>query len=119
MNSHDNEQRYSRHLSLKGIGEQGQKKLQHARVLVVGVGGLGCPLSLYLAASGIGTLGLVDPDRVALSNLGRQILFETADIGRLKTEAAADRLEELNPEIKLELHSTRLDASNAETLIAQ
>lgn len=119
MNSHDDEQRYSRHLSLKGIGEQGQKKLQHARVLVVGVGGLGCPLSLYLAASGIGTLGLIDPDRVALSNLGRQILFETADIGRLKTEAAADRLEELNPEIKLELHSTRLDASNAETLIAQ
>lgn len=115
--NHDDEQRYSRHLTLDGIGETGQATLQQARVLVVGVGGLGCPVSLYLAASGIGTLGLVDHDRVALSNLNRQILFETADIGRLKTEAAKDRLEELNPDITLELHSQRLDETNATSLI--
>ena len=114
---HEQEQRYSRHLSLEHIGEEGQQKLAQARVLVIGVGGLGCPASLYLTASGIGTLGLVDDDRVALSNLNRQILFETADVGRLKTQAAADRLEELNPDIKLELHSTRLTLENAQKLI--
>ncbi|MDG1287316.1 MAG: HesA/MoeB/ThiF family protein [Rickettsiales bacterium] len=119
MNNHDNEQRYSRHLSLQGLGESGQAKLRQARVLVIGVGGLGCPLSLYLAASGVGILGLIDPDRVSLSNLNRQILFETADIGRLKTDAAADRLEELNPEIQTELHPFKLDAHNAEKMIAQ
>ena len=115
--NHETDQRYSRHLSLQGMGEVGQAKLAAARVLVVGVGGLGCPLSLYLAASGIGVIGLVDDDRVALSNLNRQILFETADIGRAKTQAAADRLDELNPDINTELHFTKLDASNAEQLI--
>lgn len=118
MNSHDSEQRYSRHLSLDKMGEAGQAKLTAARVLVVGVGGLGCPLSLYLAASGVGTIGLVDDDRVSLSNLSRQILFETADIGRKKVEAAADRLSEMNEEVSLETHKVKLDASNAERLIA-
>ncbi len=116
---HDDEQRYSRHLSLEEVGELGQARLTQARVLVIGVGGLGCPLSLYLAASGVGTIGLIDPDRVALSNLNRQILFETADIGRLKTEAAADRLEEFNPEIQTELHPFKLNNPNAEEIISQ
>lgn len=117
MDAHSLEQRYSRHLSLPEIGEAGQTKLANAKVLVIGVGGLGCPLSLYLAASGIGTLGLVDDDRVSLSNLNRQILFETADVGRLKTEAARDRLEELNPDIHLKLNATKLTQNNAEAFM--
>lgn len=119
MTTHDTEQRYSRHLSLDNMGAAGQAKLAAARVLVIGVGGLGCPLSLYLATSGVGTLGLVDDDRVSLSNLSRQILFENADIGRKKVEAAADRLSEMNEEITLEPHATKLNNSNAEALISR
>lgn len=116
---HDEEQRYSRHFSLEGIGKEGQAKLAVARVLVIGVGGLGCPASLYLAASGVGTLGLVDDDRVSLSNLNRQTLFESADIGRKKVDAAYDRLSEMNDAVKIEKHAQKLDASNAESLISQ
>jgi molybdopterin/thiamine biosynthesis adenylyltransferase/rhodanese-related sulfurtransferase len=104
--------RYSRHLSLPEIGVAGQEKLRAARVLVVGAGGLGSPAALYLAASGVGTLGLVDCDRVDVSNLQRQVLFDTADVGRLKTESAAARLQALNPAIRTILHSVELRAAN-------
>ena len=119
MDNHDSQQRYARHLSLDKMGEAGQAKLAASRVLVVGVGGLGCPLSLYLAASGIGTIGLVDDDRVSLSNLNRQILFETADIGRKKVQAAADRLSEMNDDVKIEVHDQKIDNNNAAALIRQ
>jgi len=115
---HDTEIRYARQISLQEIGAEGQAKLAAARVLVIGAGGLGSPLSLYLAAAGIGHLGLVDHDRVALSNLQRQILFETGDIGRLKVDAASDRLHELNPTIHIETYAEKLGTDNAASLIA-
>ncbi len=90
--------RYARNICLDGIGKEGQQKLLAARVLVIGAGGLGAPMIAYLAAAGIGHIGIMDYDRVELSNLQRQILFETADIGRLMAEAARDRVQELNPE---------------------
>lgn len=106
-------ERYKRHLFLEEIGPIGQRKLLDARVLLIGVGGLGSPASLYLAAAGVGTLGLVDFDAVDASNLQRQILYTTADVGRPKVEAAAERLRALNPDVTVEFHSTKLDASNA------
>ncbi len=106
-------ERYKRHLFLEEIGPIGQRKLLDARVLLIGVGGLGSPASLYLAATGVGTLGLVDFDAVDASNLQRQILYTTADVGRPKVEAAAERLRALNPDVTVEFHSTKLDASNA------
>ncbi len=109
--------RYARHLSLAEIGTAGQEKLQAARVLVVGTGGLGSPAALYLAASGIGTLGLVDCDRVDLSNLQRQVLFDTASIGRPKTEVAAERLRALNPEIDVVTHPEELRAANVRQVL--
>lgn len=110
--------RYIRQTILPGWGEEGQAKVASAKVLVVGAGGLGSPMLQYLAAAGVGTLGLLDFDRVELSNLNRQILFEHADIGRPKVDAAADGLADLNPEITLQRHSLKLDANNAEALIA-
>ena len=104
--------RYNRHILLPEIGAKGQARLKAARVLVVGAGGLGCPAALYLAAAGVGTLCIADGDRVELSNLHRQILFQTADIGALKAEAAALRLRALNPDIHIEAFAQRLDASN-------
>lgn len=112
-------QRYARHLALEEIGEGGQDVLAASRVLVVGAGGLGSPVSLYLAAAGIGTLGLVDADRVEIGNLQRQILYATADIGRLKTEAAAERLRELNPDLHIEVHAVRLTADTAAGLVGR
>ena len=99
-------------------GEQGQARLQQAKVLVVGAGGLGSPCLYYLAAAGIGTLGILDHDRVDLSTLQRQILFETSDIGRPKAESAADALEDLNPDITLNTHHEKLTADNAAKLIS-
>jgi sulfur-carrier protein adenylyltransferase/sulfurtransferase len=104
--------RYQRHLSLTEIGATGQEKLKHARVVVIGAGGLGSPSSLYLAASGIGTLGIVDCDRVDVSNLQRQVLFDTRSVGRLKAEAAQERLCALNPEIHVIAHAVELRAKN-------
>lgn len=112
-------ERYARHIVLREVGGVGQAKIRAARVLVVGAGGLGSPIALYLAAAGVGVLGVADDDRVSLSNLQRQILFRSADVGRLKTEAAAEALAALNPGVRVEPHALRLAADNAGAVIAQ
>jgi adenylyltransferase/sulfurtransferase len=109
--------RFSRHISLSEIGESGQQKLKNARVLVVGAGGLGSPLLIYLAAAGVGYIGLVDDDVVNLSNLQRQVLYTTAQVGRKKVEVAVQRLCDLYPAIELQAFDTRLTSENAETLL--
>jgi len=109
----DDLSRYSRHLILPEVGEEGQRKLKAARVLCVGTGGLGSPLALYLAAAGVGTLGLVDFDVVDASNLQRQIIHSTADIGRKKLDSAAEKLEALNPDLNVIKHDTLLSSANA------
>jgi len=111
--------RYSRHLLLPEIGLAGQERLKAAHVLVIGAGGLGSPASLYLAAAGVGTLGIVDHDRVELSNLQRQLLFDTASVGAGKAPAARARLQALNPDIDVVAHALQLDASNALDLLGR
>ena len=111
-------ERYARHLVLREIGGPGQQKLKAARVLVVGAGGLGAPAALYLAAAGVGTIGLVDADTVSLSNLQRQVLFATADAGRPKVEAAAEHLTALNPHLTIETHPAWLGEANARTVVS-
>lgn len=111
--------RYARNISLPGVGREGQEKLLVARVLVIGAGGLGAPVLAYLAAGGVGHIGIVEDDRVELSNLQRQILFETGDTGRFKAEAARDRISELNPETSLTLYRQRLDGANAASLVRE
>jgi adenylyltransferase/sulfurtransferase len=115
--STDELSRYARHLTLSEVGIEGQQKLKAARVLCVGTGGLGSPLALYLAAAGVGTLGLVDFDVVDASNLQRQIIHSTKDIGRKKLDSAAEKLIALNPAIKIVKHETRLVSSNALEII--
>ena len=110
-------ERYARHLVLHGIGGPGQQKLKAARVLVIGAGGLGSPLLQYLAAAGVGTLGIVDDDIVALSNLQRQVLHGTPDVGRPKTESAADAIARLNPHVTVESIPIRLTEDNARELV--
>ncbi|HEX4765096.1 MAG TPA: molybdopterin-synthase adenylyltransferase MoeB [Lichenihabitans sp.] len=117
--SRDEIERYARHIVLREIGGPGQAKLRQARILVIGAGGLGSPVLLYLAAAGVGTLGIVDDDMVSLSNLQRQVLFDTRDLGSSKVERAATRLRELNPHVAIEPHATRLGMSNAEALVAR
>ena len=109
--------RYSRHILLQEVGAVGQAKLRAARVLVVGAGGLGSPLALYLAAAGIGTIGLVDDDQLELSNLQRQVIHDTDRLGLPKVDSAAQTLRRLNPAVQLELHHRRLDAGAAQDLI--
>jgi sulfur-carrier protein adenylyltransferase/sulfurtransferase len=110
-------QRYSRHLIMPEVTSEGQNRLKAARVLCIGAGGLGSPAALYLAAAGVGTLGIVDFDDVDLSNLQRQILHGTKDIGRGKLESARDRLHDINPQIEIELHKCRFSSENAAQLV--
>ena len=105
----DDFMRYSRHLLMSDIGESGQQKLSQARVLIVGMGGLGCPVSLYLTAAGVGSISICDPDRVDKTNLQRQILYETADCGNLKVACAKDRLEALNPNVVIDTFPCQVD----------
>ena len=115
----DEIRRYSRHILLQDVGGIGQAKLKAARVLVVGAGGLGSPLTLYLAAAGVGTIGIVDHDRVELSNLQRQIAHTTDRIGEQKAQSAARAARAINPEVHVEPHTVRLDADNVLDLIAR
>lgn len=117
--SDDQIDRYARHLVLPEIGEEGQEKLLNARVLVIGAGGLGSPLLLYLAAAGVGTLGIVDDDVVDLSNLQRQVLHDTANLGMAKVESARRRIAEINPEVTVEAHNQRLSPDNALDLVSR
>lgn len=109
--------RYARHIALDEVGESGQQKLLNAKVLVIGAGGLGCPALQYLVAAGVGTIGIVDGDTVDESNLQRQILYATSDIGRLKVEAAKERLNALNPAISVRIYPENLHAQNALEII--
>ena len=111
--------RYSRHLTMPEVGIDGQRRLKAAHVLCIGAGGLGSPAALYLAAAGVGTIGIVDFDDVDLSNLQRQILHGTKDIGRSKLESARDRLRDANPNIEVELHECRFSSENASELVAR
>ena len=111
-------ERYSRHLIIPEIGALGQRRLKNARVLVIGAGGLGFPALLYLAAAGVGTIGIIDDDAVDLSNLQRQIIHGVQDVGRPKIESARDAIAALNPLVDVRLHNVRLDASNALELFA-
>ena len=110
--------RYARHLVLREVGGQGQQRLKAARVLIVGAGGLGAPAALYLAAAGVGVIGLADADVVSLSNLQRQVLYATADVGRLKVDAASDALNALNPHVQVDGHALALDGSSVDAAIA-
>src|ERR1700729_22714 len=116
MLSPDELERYARHIVLREVGGPGQLALQEASVLVIGAGGLGAPALMYLAAAGIGTLGVVDDDMVSLSNLQRQIIHTTPDIGRRKVDSAAEQISALNPHVKFAAHATRLTADNAMSL---
>ncbi len=116
--SHDELQRYSRHLVMPEVGLEGQKRLKAAKVLCIGAGGLGSPLALYLAAAGVGRLGLVDFDVVEFSNLQRQIIHSTADVGRSKLRSAQEKIQAINPNIEVDLHETRLTSDNALQIFA-
>lgn len=119
MVAHDiTDARYARQLVLKGFGAAAQQALRDARVLIVGVGGLGSPAASYLAAAGVGTISLVDTDVVDVSNLHRQLLYTTPDIGRRKLDVARERLESINPQVQVHTHDQRLNAANASSLVA-
>lgn len=119
MLSADELERYARHIVLREVGGPGQAALKAARVLVIGAGGLGAPVLMYLAAAGVGTLGVVDDDTVSLSNLQRQIIHATPDIDRPKVDSAADKIRALNPHVKFQTHATRLTAMNALALLGE
>src|SRR2546423_613449 len=112
MLSADELERYARHIVLREVGGPGQAALKRARVLVVGAGGLGAPVLLYLAAAGVGTLGVIDDDTVSLSNLQRQVIHGTPDVGAPKVDSAAGTIRRLNPHVAIELHGTRPAAGN-------
>lgn len=112
-------ERFARQLVLEGVGEEGQERLTRARVLVIGAGGLGSAASLYLAAAGVGTLGIVDSDVVELSNLNRQVIHATADLGRPKTQSAAETLQALNPDLRVEQHPRKVTPQVAGRLVGQ
>ena len=110
-------ERYSRHIILKEVGLRGQKKLLNAKVLIIGAGGLGSPAAMYLAAAGVGTIGIADADEVDLSNLQRQILHSTADVGKPKTDSARETMEALNPDVQVNAHHLFVSAANIMELI--
>src|SRR5204862_4157651 len=116
--TNDEIKRYSRHLIMPEVGVEGQRKLKAAKVLCIGAGGLGSPVAMYLTAAGVGTLGIVDFDVVDFSNLQRQILHGTPDVGRTKLASARDRLNAINPNVKIETHETALSSQNALELFA-
>ncbi|WP_439572347.1 HesA/MoeB/ThiF family protein [Phreatobacter sp.] len=118
MFSADELERYARHIVLREVGGPGQQRLRRARVLVIGAGGLGAPLLLYLAAAGVGTIGIVDDDAVALSNLQRQVIHRSEDVDVLKAESAANAIRRLNPHVEVVSHVLRLTAANAQDLVA-
>lgn len=111
--------RYAKHINLPELGTEGQEKLKSARVLVVGAGGLGCPVLLYLTAAGVGRLGVIDPDTVDLSNLQRQVLYTTDEVGKSKAKAAVSHLSKLNPEITFDTYAMALDMGNARAIIEE
>ncbi len=115
--SEDQIYRYARHIILPEVGGEGQQKILSAKVLLMGAGGLGSPVALYLAAAGIGTIGIIDFDTVDKTNLQRQILHSTADVGRLKVESAKDSLTQMNPDVNVVTHKIRLSAENAKDII--
>src|SRR5204862_5329013 len=117
--SPDDIRRYSRHLILPEVGLAGQKKICSTTVLCIGAGGLGSPIAMYLAAAGIGKIGLLDFDAVDFSNLQRQILHHTADVGRLKTESGRETIQGINPNTEVVLHNTRISSENALDIINQ
>jgi len=119
MLTNEERQRYARHLVLPTVGSEGQERIKAARVLVVGAGGLGSPVALYLAAAGVGTIGLADFDVVDVTNLQRQLLHGTADVGRTKLDSARDRLHDINPNVTVVPHAVRLSSANALEIIAQ
>ncbi|MGN1256329.1 MAG: HesA/MoeB/ThiF family protein [Bacteroidaceae bacterium] len=112
-------ERYSRHILLKDVGVEGQEKIMNARVLVVGAGGLGPPVSLYLAAAGIGTIGIIDADSVDLSNLQRQVIHFTKDVGVPKVESAREKIQAINPDVQVKTYREYLDSSNALDIIRE
>ncbi len=116
--SPDELERYARHIVLPEIGGAGQQKLKRARVLIVGAGGLGAPVLQYLAAAGVGTIGIVDNDHVSLSNLQRQVIHDTEAVGTSKTASAAKAVERLNPHVHVETHQARVDAGNVRELVS-
>ena len=118
MLSDEQRERYSRHIMLSEVGEKGQERLLNGKVLIIGVGGLGSPVSLYLAAAGVGTIGMADPDRVELSNLQRQIAHHTGDIGMSKVVSAKEKMLAANPGIEVNLHELRITAESIMDVIA-
>lgn len=110
-------ERYSRHIILKEVGAKGQKKLLNAKVLIIGAGGLGAPAALYLAAAGVGTIGIVDADEVDLSNLQRQVIHTTADLGKAKVESAKETMEAINPDVTVKTYHTFIDSTNINEII--
>ena len=114
----EQKQRYSRHLILQNVGEEGQKRLLQGKVLIIGAGGLGSPAAMYLAAAGVGTIGIVDADEVDLSNLQRQILHKTADVGRAKVESARDTMNGMNPDVTVNVYRQLVTSENIVDLIA-
>ena len=112
-------QRYSRHIIMNDVGSKGQRNLMQSKVLILGAGGLGSPSAIYLSLAGVGTIGLVDFDVVDLSNLQRQILHHTADVGRPKLQSARDTIQAFNPDVNVVLHETRLESDNAMEIISQ
>ncbi len=111
-------ERYSRHIILKEVGGKGQQKLFDGRVLIIGAGGLGAPIALYLAASGVGTIGIADADDVDLSNLQRQVIHFTPDIGKPKVESAREKMEAINPDVKVNTYKEWISAANINSIIA-